>query len=158
MSEYGDSFLLGPFREFYAEIISLKQLISAGAWVSPPSEMSAPAAPDEKQVETGTWVYFPDVIEEAAPDDVARIMAHTWTTQESTTALTKVESGGKAAALDFPGQAQPSDTFRLSTQVWHRLISLFQRQAVSAWRYADGSKLCRHISRRTRFPQMSWGC
>jgi type VI secretion system protein ImpK len=135
MSEYGDSFLLGPFREFYTEVISLKQLINAGAWVSPPAGASAPATPDEKQVETGTWVYFPDVIAEAAPDDVARITAHTWTTQESATALTKVESVGKTAALDLAEQSQPSDTFRLSTQVWHRLISLFQRQAVSAWRY-----------------------
>ena len=135
MSEYGDSFLLGPFREFYAEIISLKQLVSAGAWVSPPSETSALAVPDERQVETGTWVYFPDVIEEAAPDDVARITAHTWTTQESATALTRVESGGKGAALDFPDKSQPSDNFRLSSHVWHRLITLFQRQAVDAWRY-----------------------
>ena len=132
MSEYGDSFLLGPFREFYAEIISLKQLISAGAWVSPSSEASAN---EEKQVETGTWAFFPDVIAEGATGDVARITAHTWTTQESTTALTRVEGGGRAMALDFSEQSQPSDAFRLSTQVWHRLISLFQRQAVSAWRY-----------------------
>jgi|ERR1044071_3031543 type VI secretion system protein ImpK len=135
MSEYGDSFLLGPFREFYAEVISLKQLISAGAWVSPPSDTSALATLDETPDETGTWVYFPDVIEEAATDDVARITAHTWTTQESTTALTRVGTGGTGAALDFAEQSQPSDSFRLSTHVWHRLISLFQRQAVSALRY-----------------------
>ncbi|HKQ53370.1 MAG TPA: DotU family type IV/VI secretion system protein [Pyrinomonadaceae bacterium] len=134
MSEYGDSFLLGPFREFYAEIINLKQLIGAGAWVSPPPDASASPAPDGKQLETGTWVYFPDVIAEAAPEDVATITAQTWTTQESTTALTKVGKGG-GAAVGFPEEPQPSDTLRLSTQVWHRLISLFQRQAVSAWRY-----------------------
>ncbi|HKR00316.1 MAG TPA: DotU family type IV/VI secretion system protein [Pyrinomonadaceae bacterium] len=135
MSEYGDSFLLGPFREFYAEVISLKQLVSAGAWVSPATEASAPATPDDKLVEVGTWVYFPDVIAEAEADDVATITAQTWTTQESTTALTRVENVGKAAALDVTGQSQPSDTLRLSTHVWQRLVSLFRRQALDAWRY-----------------------
>ena len=132
MSEYGDSFLLGPFREFYAEIISLKQLIGAGAWVSPPADASAPAALDGKQLETGTWVYFPDVIAEDVPEDIATITAHNWTSEEGTTALTRAGGG---AAVGFPEKPQPSDTLRLSTQVWHRLISLFQRQAVSAWKY-----------------------
>src|SRR5215211_4677959 len=127
MSEYGDSFLLGPFREFYAEIISLKQLIGAGAWVSPASGAGTDAAPDGKQIETGTWVYFPDVIAEDAPDDVATITAHTWTTPESTTALTRVEKGGKGLSTDLQDASQPSDGLRLSTQVWHRLITLFQR-------------------------------
>src|SRR3712207_4490131 len=115
MSEYGDSFLLGPFREFYAEIISLKQLIGAGAWVSPAPGAGAPAEAEGRQMETGTWVYFPDVIAEDAADDVASVTAHNWTAPESTTALTRVEGGGKGVALDYQEPSQPSDGLRLST-------------------------------------------
>jgi type VI secretion system protein ImpK len=136
MSEYGDSFLLAPFREFYAEIIRLKLLVSAGAWVSPPAGAGDAAAPNERQAEKGTWVYFPDVITEAGSDDVARITSQTWTPPpDAMTALTKVERGGKVSAIDFPEPYQPSDSSRLTTQVWHSLVSLFQRQATSAWRY-----------------------
>jgi type VI secretion system protein ImpK len=136
MSEYGDSFLLAPFREFYAEIIRLKLMVSAGAWVSPSTGQTATAKPNEVQVETGTWVYFPDMIAEAASDDVARITAHTWTAPpDGSTALTRLDSGATQSAMDFPEQVQPSDSYRVSTLVWHRLVSLFQRQAITAWRY-----------------------
>jgi type VI secretion system protein ImpK len=138
MSEYGDSFLLAPFREFYAEIIRLKQMVSVGAWVSPPAGANTTASPEAVQGQRGTWVYFPDVIAEAASDDVARITAHTWTpTQEGTTALVRADSrgDGNGSGLDFSDQSQPSDSYRISTLVWHRLASLFQRQAVTAWRY-----------------------
>jgi type VI secretion system protein ImpK len=136
MSEYGDSFLLAPFREFYAEIIRLKQMVIVGAWVSPSSGAGAAVAkPDGAQGQTGTWVYFPDVMAEAT-DDVAQITAHTWTpTADSTSALVKVEGADKSAVvMDYP-EPFPSDSYRISTLVWHRLASLFQRQAVTAWRY-----------------------
>jgi type VI secretion system protein ImpK len=138
MSEYGDSFLLAPFREFYAEIIRLKQMVGVGAWASPSSGANtASAAPEAVSGQKGTWVYFPDVIAESASDDVARITAHTWTTpQESTTALVKADQkgDGNGSAMDFPDQSL-SNSYRISTLVWHRLASLFQRQAVTAWRY-----------------------
>lgn len=137
MSDYGDSFLLAPFREFYAEIIRLKLLAGAGAWVSPPAVANSTSQPDEAQTQTGTWIYYPDVISDAGAETVARITTQTLSPKEdNSTALVRVEPGanGAASAMDFPGLLQPSDSFRVSTVVWHRLVALFQRQAITAWK------------------------
>jgi type VI secretion system protein ImpK len=137
MSEYGDSFLLAPFREFYAEIIRLKLLAGAGAWVSPPVETSSTSQSDKAQTQTGTWVYYPDVVSETDSEMMAGITTQTLTPEaDSSMALVRVEPGGNgsAAAMDSPGLLQPSDSFRVSTVVWHRLVALFQRQAIAAWK------------------------
>jgi type VI secretion system protein ImpK len=137
MSDNGDLFLLAPFREFYAEIIRLKLLAGAGAWVSPPSVVNASAQPEDAPGQTGTWVYYPDVVSDAGPDDGARITTQTLTPKtDSSTALVRVEPGGNGAspAMDLPLMLQPSDSFRVSTVVWHRLVTLFQRQAITAWK------------------------
>jgi type VI secretion system protein ImpK len=137
MSEHGDSFQLAPFREFYTEIIRLKLLAGAGVWVSPPSGTTSGSEPDEVQTQTGTWVYYPDVVSDAGSDDVARITTQTLPPKaDSSTALVRVEPGGNGSpsAMDLPGLLQPSDSFRVSTVVWQRLVSLFQRQAITAWK------------------------
>src|ERR1043165_5606773 len=103
MSEYGDSFLLAPFREFYAEIIRLKLLAGAGAWVSPPVEATSTSQPDKAQTQTGTWVYYPDVVSDAGPNEAARITTQTLTPGTGTsTALVKMEpeGNGPASAVD----------------------------------------------------------
>lgn len=137
MSEYGDSFRLAPFQEFYAEIIRLKLLAVAGAWVSPSSGANAATAqPDDVQTQTGTWVYYPDVVSDAGADDVSRITTQTLTPKpDSSTALVKVEpeGNGSISAMENPELLQPADSFRVSTVIWHRLVTLFQRQAIRAW-------------------------
>jgi type VI secretion system protein ImpK len=137
MSEYGDSFLLAPFREFYAEIIRLKLLVGAGSWVSPAAGASPAAPPGEVQTQTGTWVYYPDGISDAGSDDVARITTQTLNPQaDSATALIKAEATAdiSAPSMEMPTLLQPSDSFRISSVVWHRLVALFQRQAIAAWK------------------------
>lgn len=137
MGEYDDSFRLAPFREFYAEIIRLKLLASAGAWVSPPSGSNSAAPPGDAPNQTGTWVYYPDAELESDPDDVARITTQTFAPKaKGSTALVRVEPGGNspAPAPDVSPLLQPADSFRVSTVVWHRLVTLFQRQAITAWK------------------------
>jgi type VI secretion system protein ImpK len=137
MSDYGDLFQLAPFREFYAEIIRLKLLAGAGAWVSPPSGANSATQQDDMQTQTGTWVYYPDVISDAGSDDVSRITTQTLTPKaDNSTALVRLEQGGNGSAspMDFSSPLQPSDSFRVSTVVWQRLVTLFQRQAITAWK------------------------
>ena len=137
MGEYDDSFRLAPFREFYAEIIRLKLLASAGAWVSPPAVVNSTAPPDDAPNQTGTWVYYPDADVESGSDDVARITSQTFAPKaKGSTTLVRVEPGGNspAPATDFAPLLQPADSFRVTTVVWHRLVTLFQRQAITAWK------------------------
>lgn len=137
MNEYGDSFLLAPFREFYAEIIRLKLLVGAGAWVSPPFGADPTSPPDEASSQTGTWIYYPHDVSAAGTDDIASIAAQSWTPiSEGSMALVRAEPGANISpsAMDITGLLQPSDSFRVSTVVWHRLVTLFQRQALAAWK------------------------
>ncbi|HEY0005636.1 MAG TPA: DotU family type IV/VI secretion system protein [Pyrinomonadaceae bacterium] len=138
MNEYGDSFLLGPFREFYREVIRLKRMVSTGTWSSP-NEPSSAETPDEIKVKTGTWVYFPDIVSEA-PDQSAEIAGGnaSWTnaTGGAPAWAKPVQVGNEATtALDYGEQIPSSDSIRMSNFVWQRLVSLFERQAMSAWRY-----------------------
>ena len=137
MREYDDSFRLAPFREFYAEVIRLKRLARAGAWVSPSAGARADAQPDGAPNQTGTWVYYPDAFSETDSDESARITTQVFATQANgSTALVRVEAGGNspASTRDFPSPLQPSDSFRVGTVVWHRLVALFQRQEIEAWK------------------------
>lgn len=108
MSEYGDSFLLAPFREFYAEIINLKLYVDEGG----------------------------DGVSDAGEDEFSMMMAGTATQQASSaTALVRVDPGGAGAvsAMDLPTVFQPLDSNRIST-VRHSLVKLFQSQAIAAWK------------------------
>jgi type VI secretion system protein ImpK len=137
MSEYGDSFQLAPFREFYAEIIRLKLLVSAGAWVSPSPGATPTSPPDSAPNQTGTWVYYPDALSDTSSDDVARITTQTLTPKANiSTALVRAEPGGNGSppAMSFSELLQPADSFRVSAVVWHSLVTLFQRQAITAWK------------------------
>ncbi|HJR08836.1 MAG TPA: DotU family type IV/VI secretion system protein [Pyrinomonadaceae bacterium] len=137
MGEYDDPFRLAPFREFYAEIIRLKLLASAGAWVSPSAGARSNAQPDVAPNQTGTWVYYPDAFSETGSDDATRITTQVLTPRgNGSTALVRIEPGGNSPAspLDVPALPQPSDSFRVGAVVWHRLVTLFQRQEINAWK------------------------
>lgn len=137
MNRYGDSFLLAPFREFYAEVIRLKQMVKAGVWVSA-SEAPAGAAVEDKP-ETGTWVYFPDVVVGAGaqPETVTETRALLAPHQNDVPpwAEVKHQGNGNKQSLDYTEQTPDADYLKMSTFVWQRLVALFERQSTSAWQY-----------------------
>jgi type VI secretion system protein ImpK len=135
MSKYDESFLLAPFREFYAEVIRLKHMIKTGVWVS---SAEAPAAAEDLKPETGTWVYFPDVVvgARAEAESVTEMRAlrapqhpvPQW-------AQVRPEGNGNNQSLDLAEQSPDADYLKMSRFVWQRLVALFERQATSAWQY-----------------------
>lgn len=142
MKEYGDTFLLAPFREFYREVIRLRQMVVTGTWASaagaPPA--AAPATVEVPEGETadlktpaGTWVYFPDVIPESeggASLDAAWVSPQGGAQASWENAPTHAGNGSNGNT-----QLAPNDGMRASTFVWQRLVSLFERQEAQAWRY-----------------------
>jgi len=138
MREYGDTFLLAPFKEFYREVIRLKRMVKTGAWVSPGAPAEAEAEPEDVRAATGTWVYFPDVIPGTEVEAEAGTQA--WVAPPSSgappwAAAAPRGNGSPDAAEERGEQLAPSDQVRVSTFVWQRLLSLFERQEAHAWRY-----------------------
>jgi type VI secretion system protein ImpK len=149
MKEYGDTFLLAPFREFYREVIRLRRMVVTGAWAA----AASPAAPAQGaegeaadlKTPAGTWVYFPDVIPDAGPEvEAGRARGSAWVSPPGggdapwDAATPREGSGPKPPAANGNGagsQLAPSDDLRASTFVWQRLVSLFERQEAHAWRY-----------------------
>lgn len=137
MNEYGDSFLLAPFREFYREVIRLKRVIRAG---SVPHQLTPGADSEDSNIGAGTWVYFPEIISEVGLDSPTGIIGGSTTGRipapgnPPVFALPEHKSTGDKPALEYSGQP-PADHLRIYTLVWHRLLTLFERQAHNAWRY-----------------------
>lgn len=140
MNKYGDSFLLAPFREFYAEVIRLKHMARAGVWVSP-SETYPETGAEAVKPETGTWVYFPDIraTESSAEGEVITetnaLAAPPPVSSTQPWADVKQNGNGGNQSLDYAEQTPGADYLKTSTFVWQRLVALFERQATSAWRY-----------------------
>src|ERR1051325_9894906 len=111
MNKYDDSFLLAPFREFYAEVIRLKQMIKTGVWVSA-TEAPAGTSAENFKPETGTWLYFPDIVvgarDETETDTEMRAPA---ALQHAVPqwAQVKHESNGNNQALDYTEQSPEAD-------------------------------------------------
>jgi type VI secretion system protein ImpK len=139
--EYGDTFLLAPFREFYREVIRLKHMVVSGAWVAPSSKVSTEGG--ELKTDTGTWVYFPNVIQGAEIGEEHEIGRRGWIGPASGVAPRAASShkgNGSSFAAPSPSseagnQLAPSDEIKVSTFVWQHLVSLFERQEAYAWRY-----------------------
>jgi type VI secretion system protein ImpK len=137
MREYGDTFLLGPFREFYREVIRLKRVVKIDPWVGPrgvPEEGG-----DDFNVWKGTWVYYPDFSpgagSEAEPDAGAGASLVPLR-DEPTWAVSDRRYRVARAELLPPGEPPaPSDHIKMSIFVWQQLLSLFERQETHAWRY-----------------------
>ncbi len=137
MREYGDTFLLAPFKEFYREVIRLKRMVKASVSVTPPG--GAEAGGDDFDLPKGTWVYYPDFVPaaglEAEPDNGAGLD------------VVPLRDAPPWAAPDRPGEilmtkrlpsadpSAPADYIKASIFVWQRLLSLFERQEAHAWRY-----------------------
>src|SRR2546423_1201449 len=137
--EYGDTFLLAPFREFYREVIRLKRMVMSGAWVAPSSSVGAEG--EEMKAGAGTWVYFPDVIPGTEVEEEREIKTSAWVAPAGTVApwdtpahkgngssSVSSSSSPSSSSSEIGGQLAPSDEIKVSTFVWQRLVSLFERQ------------------------------
>src|SRR5688572_25599952 len=151
MREYGDTFLLAPFREFYRELTRLKRMVATGPWVTPAADAGAEPEADNVRVATGTWVYFPDLLPEAEADYESPEPA-SYSAPRAGHAATRAEGAtlpgqgathagnGSASRVAAPAAASgeqlaPSDHARVCTFVWQRLLSLFERQEAHAFRF-----------------------
>ena len=145
MREYGDTFLLAPFREFYKEVIRLRRLVMSGAWVGTAAP-SAQGEAEDLKAQTGTWVYFPDVIPGTEVEEERGARAAAWVAPPGGAGAPwdapphKANGGGgNGSKTSAPAEAgdklAPSDEIKVSTFVWQRLVSLFERQEAQAWRY-----------------------
>ena len=115
-----DSFLLAQFREFYTEVIRLKQLVKSDGWDCPPetSEGNGSRPPD-----AGTWVFFSQTA--AAGDPAGAVPV-----QESL-AVRRVSQ-----LTQFAPEVNPpsSHEIRLTLMVWQSLRVLFDRNAAQVMR------------------------
>lgn len=149
MNRYGDTFLLTPFREFYAEVIRLKHMVGGGVWVSP-SDLHSEADAEDLKTGTGTWIYFPDTIAGTSAETELGAKTNVWvTTPAPPVPPPPPEAGhkgnGKKIPLDYGEQTPDADYLRMSTFVWQRLVALFERQTTNAWRYGgtNGAEIYR---------------
>ena len=115
-----ESLLLSQFRDFYTEVIRLKQLIKNTGWVSP-DELSATQAPANGNGHThdGNVTAKLPVIDAKGLQELSE--------SEKITSLA-VRGGVDTVS---PPSAEQS---KLSLLVWQNLISLFRRNAVQVMR------------------------
>ncbi|HKG13186.1 MAG TPA: DotU/TssL family secretion system protein [Pyrinomonadaceae bacterium] len=152
MKEYGDTFLLAPFREFYREVIRLRRMVVTGAWAAasnavPATAENAGGEAVDLKTPAGTWVYFPDVIPEpeagaargaawVSPPGGAQAPWENASAHEGNASTPPAANGnGSGNGADGGTQLAPTDDMRASTFVWQRLVSLFERHEAAAWRY-----------------------
>lgn len=147
MREYGDTFLLAPFREFYREVMRLRRMLLSGAWVAPVAG-AQPGEAEDLKAQTGTWVYFPDVIPGTEVEEERDVRAAAWVAPPGGAPApwdvppphkANGGNGGNGSKASAPAEAAdklvPSDEIKVGTFVWQRLLSLFERQEAQAWRY-----------------------
>lgn len=115
-----ESFLLAQFRDFYTEVIRLKQLIKAGGGMSP-----VDVVPDET-VANGNGVDG-NVTGKLPIIDTAML--------ETLSGSEKITSLAVRGALD-PAREPSSEQTKLTLLVWQNLITLFRRNAVQILRAA----------------------
>ena len=115
-----ESFLLSQFRDFYTEVIHLKQLIENSGGMSQP-EVVSPEENGDGNGHTGNG----NVTAKLPPLETA--MLRTLSGSENITSL------AIRGAVDSSGQLNQSKLTRL---VWQNLIALFRRNAVQIMRAA----------------------
>ncbi|HYW71249.1 MAG TPA: DotU family type IV/VI secretion system protein [Pyrinomonadaceae bacterium] len=114
---HNESYLYSQFREFYTEVIRLKQLVQTRGWVCPEEPANGNGHPG-----AGTWVYFPEVDRLAA-------------TARSPQSLTVRDAPVGLAELDYPEHPPSSEQTKLTLLVWRSLIALFRRNAIQVLRH-----------------------
>src|SRR5947209_3942754 len=117
----------------------------SGAWVGTAAGV-APGEAEDLKAQTGTWVYFPDVIPGTEVEEERGARAAAWVAPPGGAGAPwdgpphKANGGGgNGSKTSAPAEAgdklAPSDEIKVSTFVWQRLVSLFERQEAQAWRY-----------------------
>src|ERR1044072_2744628 len=109
-----ESLLLSQFRDFYTEVIRLKQLIKNTGWVSPDEVPQAPANGNGHTVDGNVTAKLPFI-------DVKGL--HELSESEK---ITSLAVRGGVDTVSHPSAEQS----KLSLLVWQTLISLFRRNAV----------------------------
>lgn len=119
MKEYGDTFLLGPFREFYRQVMRLRDQAVNGTWAAAAAAESVYDADEARRLSAGPSPWDEDDIPEViyAPD-------------ASTTALVVRPAAASGAAQPAPAGVPNADTY-----VMQSLCVLLKRQEAQALRY-----------------------
>jgi type VI secretion system protein ImpK len=139
MMEYGDTYLLAPFREFYREVMRLRDMADTGTLAA-----AADAAADFNSP-AGAGVYIPEVVPDAEPEaSFARDSAWelkpasaSWETPEPRdgNGLKLSGANGDVGANNGGAQLVPAGDMRESTYVLQSLVSLLKRQEAQAVYY-----------------------
>jgi type VI secretion system protein ImpK len=128
MKEYGDTYLLAPFREFYREVMRLRDMADKGTLASA-SDFRSPAVADD---------YFPEVIPAPEPEgSLARVPALELNPAPWETAEPREGNGPKPSGSNGAGDAQlvPAGDMSESAYIFHVLVSLLKRQEAQALYY-----------------------
>ena len=120
-TQSNESFLLAQFRDFYTEVIRLKQVIEAGGGMNP-----EPAAPVEAPV-IGNG--------NGAGKGTAKLPLLDPAMLETLSGSEKITSLAVRGTLDSPHEPSAEQT-KLTLLVWQNLIALFRRNAVQIMRAA----------------------
>jgi type VI secretion system protein ImpK len=133
MKEYGDTFLLAPFREFYREVIRLKHFAQTGVMAVPAAGTQSVAAEDLNTQAAGASAAVIDMI----PGEVEERGA--WGSPPGARRLPWAASkrrvgGAQPSAAPDTSLVVPSEIKR-STIIRRRLVSLLERQEAYASSY-----------------------
>jgi type VI secretion system protein ImpK len=122
VNQSNESFLLGQFRDFYTEVIRLKQFIKNSGGMSPEAVAPAetPASDNGHALNLGATGPLPRI---------DRTMLDTLSGSEKITAL------ALRGSVDTPSKLSAEQS-RLTLAVWQSLLMLFRRNAVQILRAA----------------------
>lgn len=136
MKEYGDTFLLGPFREFYREVIRLKGQVKAGPVVATQTPALGAGLYEPEAV---VRAYFPD--EPAGPEArraTAGEAGDVWFAPRGDVvppwAAPREGADGNGPGA-YTAAPPPLHQMHVGTYAWQSLLTLFERQKAHAWRY-----------------------
>ncbi|HYJ88765.1 MAG TPA: DotU family type IV/VI secretion system protein [Pyrinomonadaceae bacterium] len=142
---YNESFLLWQFRDFYSEIIRLKQLINSRKWVAPTQleggngNGNGHGNGDEAAAESGTWIYYPPLDQVTGP--------FPFRLSGTATSLAVRPKQPWSLTEDYASSPALSEQSRISLVVWQSLLAAFHRNDQQALRY-EGPSIERYYEAR----------